>query len=498
MSNFVSKIGNIALDATFFLRFPEFFLPQKEKNWWQVQKEVYKFLAERDFVSIEFLDEATPRTVKANIKNMPFSLVIRKTGLIYLVALVYLLSAGFLFQRYRSPPGCTCTFFLIFGALYFISAAPVISRPLTLHPFCFQLLTKFIYIAAGGLITLVHFAFVFPKPKNIILKYPRIPYVFYGYYLLTVFLYFSGIIAFATTFPFLCFWTVVMIGAFVHSLVKENDTFLKKQIRLSLLAPSIVGSIFILLNLLPGLLGVTPMRFTSFALLSLILPFALPSAIDNFYLYQKRIEMERKTQKEKERIRQELHDTILNNLANISISSETAIRFLEKDTAKVEDRLKTIKELAKDSSRQLRGFLWITNETHGNWEDFCEYLRKYGHELLKHLNIDFELNVSKNILNFSPPSLLTKVCLYQIFREAMTNIVKHSCADTVTVNISCIEKTLLFEIRDNGKGFEIKNVKEGHYGLKNMKKRIEELKGSFTIKSQIGQGTYIKITLPLE
>lgn len=494
----ILRIEQIPLDSNLFLRLPEFFTPRQEKDWWHRHEMLYRLLTERDSVRVKFSDNTgTAREVEARVTLMPFSLIIKRTGLIYFVALIFLLSAGSVFQRHRCLSGTLCAFFLVSMAIYFISAAPVVGRSLTLNPLLFQMLIKSVYIAAGGMITLVHFAFVFPRPKEILTRFPRLSHIFYGYFMVTIILYLSGLIAFGATFPFLCFWIALMAGALLHSLLKEKDTFLRKQIRLSLMAPLLVGTIFIVLNLLPEVLGISSMRFTSFALFSLILPFALPSAIDNLRLYQERLEMEQKTQREKERTREELHDTILNNLANISVSSEVALKFLENKAAGVKDRLRLIKELARDSSRQLRGFLWIIDERHNTWEDFSGYLRKCGHDLLGHLEADFELEASQALMKLSPPCLSIRVCLYQVFREAITNIISHSQADTVRAALSGNKEGVILKIKDNGIGFKLESPKEGHYGLKNMKKRVEEFHGLFNVNSRPGQGTRIEVRVPL-
>ena len=52
------------------------------------------------------------------------------------------------------------------------------------------------------------------------------------------------------------------------------------------------------------------------------------------------------------------------------------------------------------------------------------------------------------------------------------------------------------EIQDNGQGFSRKEIIEGR-GLNNMTQRAEELGGSLSIESTIGQGTILNVTIPL-
>ncbi len=103
----------------------------------------------------------------------------KKTGLIYLSGLIYIISAITVFRKHRSESGLVLSYFLIFGGLYLISSAPIVSRSITLITFYFRLLVDLDYIAAGGLMTLVHFAFLFPRPKEIVKKNPYLPYVIF-------------------------------------------------------------------------------------------------------------------------------------------------------------------------------------------------------------------------------------------------------------------------------------------------------------------------------
>jgi hypothetical protein len=128
------------------------------------------------------------------------------------VALLYLFSALSVFQRHHSLPGTLLACFFVACALDFTSSAPIVSRSVTLQPGHFQLLVACLYAAAGGLIALVHFAFVFPAPKAFLRHWPWFPGILYGYFGGTVTLYGTSLIAFGATFPFFCLWIFVMIG----------------------------------------------------------------------------------------------------------------------------------------------------------------------------------------------------------------------------------------------------------------------------------------------
>lgn len=176
------RIEDLSLEPTFIHRLPEFLTPAPETNWWQIQERVYTVLKGRESVDVEVTGtDGIPRGLQARVGVMPFAEIIQRAGLIYFVALIYLVSAIALYRRHRSPPRPLLACFLLSGALYLITSAPVASRALTLHPLSFKLLTAFLYAAAGGMITLLHFAFVFPEPKAMLRKCPWIPSLFYVY-----------------------------------------------------------------------------------------------------------------------------------------------------------------------------------------------------------------------------------------------------------------------------------------------------------------------------
>jgi NarL family two-component system sensor histidine kinase LiaS len=64
------------------------------------------------------------------------------------------------------------------------------------------------------------------------------------------------------------------------------------------------------------------------------------------------------------------------------------------------------------------------------------------------------------------------------------------------VDISYNEKAFEMRIIDDGVGFNLENNTEGSYGLKNMRKRAEEMGGILNIISKEGKGTEISIVLP--
>jgi signal transduction histidine kinase len=89
-----------------------------------------------------------------------------------------------------------------------------------------------------------------------------------------------------------------------------------------------------------------------------------------------------------------------------------------------------------------------------------------------------------------------KLQIYKLAQELLANVKKHSGASNISLQIIKDKKNLVLSMEDDGKGFDIKESVAG-YGLKNMEKRIKDLKGNLNIDSKPGKGTFISFTIPV-
>ena len=98
----IQSIEHIKLDHSSFKRLPEFFTPKEETSWWKMQDKLYSILMENSSVVVEFTEKrGIAREVEVVVGFMSLLEVIERTGLIYLVALIYIISAVSVFQRHR-------------------------------------------------------------------------------------------------------------------------------------------------------------------------------------------------------------------------------------------------------------------------------------------------------------------------------------------------------------------------------------------------------------
>lgn len=94
----------------------------------------------------------------------------------------------------------------------------------------------------------------------------------------------------------------------------------------------------------------------------------------------------------------------------------------------------------------------------------------------------------------------TAMALYRIIQESLTNVIRHSGGDLVTITIEIRDKHIFLNIVDNGVGFLAEIIyerrRENRLGVYGMMERVELLGGTFRIESQPGQGTNIKVIVP--
>src|SRR5581483_753096 len=95
-----------------------------------------------------------------------------------------------------------------------------------------------------------------------------------------------------------------------------------------------------------------------------------------------------------------------------------------------------------------------------------------------------------------PPEVRHNVFL--AFKEAVNNVVKHAEAREAQIRLKLHSQIFILEIADNGKGISDLQSKQNRNGLKNMRKRMEDIGGSFEISPAEERGTIARLIVPLE
>ena len=92
-------------------------------------------------------------------------------------------------------------------------------------------------------------------------------------------------------------------------------------------------------------------------------------------------------------------------------------------------------------------------------------------------------------------SVQVRAGIYRILHEALSNVLQHSGASEVQVELEVDSDSVRMSVKDNGVGFNMVEARSG-FGLDNMRRRAEEMGGRFRIASEEGAGTDVGVHLP--
>jgi PAS domain S-box-containing protein len=211
---------------------------------------------------------------------------------------------------------------------------------------------------------------------------------------------------------------------------------------------------------------------------------------DNIRQYQARMEDEKHYQAEKEKILKDLHDGVGGATMNMNLLAELALR--ESSLPAIKKALATISELGRENLSEIQRFLYSLDAAKTNWHIFTSDMRHYGSTMIEPHGMTFDLEATAGNREGQFDSLLS-LNLFRIYKEALSNIVKHSRAKAVTVVLTVGRDNILLTIHDDGIGLDSRN--ESGRGLKHMRARAEEMGGRLTVSSD--QGTTVRLDLPL-
>jgi signal transduction histidine kinase len=197
-------------------------------------------------------------------------------------------------------------------------------------------------------------------------------------------------------------------------------------------------------------------------------------------------------EKEKQFIGAELHDNINQQLTTAKlyldlarVNEEMRMDLIEKSGMVVSKAINEIRALSKS-------LIPPTIKDIGLIESLQEIVDSYS--LVQKFKIIFK---STEVLNELDEDL--KLSIYRIVQEHMNNIVKYSEADNVWIRFDETQGQVLLSIRDDGKGFDVKNtIRSKGVGLLNMKNRLELYNGTFEIDSAPARGCTLRISIPLK
>lgn len=196
---------------------------------------------------------------------------------------------------------------------------------------------------------------------------------------------------------------------------------------------------------------------------------------------------------ERRRLRQEVHDTLAQELGFLSLQArqiQDALPYLtpEKLLSQVTALQRSLQR-SYISVREHLDALSLEQDFH-----LVPALAELGREFSAASGIVMETALPKGETGLPP---MAEVQLIRVVQEALSNVRKHSEARHVWLTMSTYPRTVELLVKDDGRGFDPTELPaRGGYGLRNIRERVEGLGGTVTITSSPGQGTLVRVVLP--
>ena len=191
----------------------------------------------------------------------------------------------------------------------------------------------------------------------------------------------------------------------------------------------------------------------------------------------------------------DLHDGIGGLTASVAILSEMGRR----DAADEQDRVRfqRITLLASESGAEIHSLMNTMEARDVQWPDLIVECRRHGNLVIPGHGMSFDLSVS-GPSDQPGPGLFPGMSLLRVFKEALTNAVKHSGATRIEATMEFAPASFRLTVRDNGRGMGA--TPGSGRGQTSMAARVQELGGTMTCRSKQGteqQGTELVFEIPL-
>ncbi|MBK6754128.1 MAG: hypothetical protein IPG69_11185 [Flavobacteriales bacterium] len=245
-------------------------------------------------------------------------------------------------------------------------------------------------------------------------------------------------------------------------------------------------------RVLPPIWGTWWFRVVTLALVALLVWAGARAYVRGRLREQReRLEREQAVLSERMRIAGDMHDDMGAGLSALKLRSEMALR-MEKDPAKRE-QLSNLAGTAGELIGSMRQIIWTMNQDQATVEDLVVYTSSYARSYCEQHGLMIEVTTGGTW-----PSLLLSTeqrrNVFLVVKEALHNTVKHANARRVRLEMR-FANGLEVLVADDGIGVASgSEVGEGN-GMRNMRKRVETLHGSFTVHAD--GGTVVRFSVPL-
>lgn len=209
-------------------------------------------------------------------------------------------------------------------------------------------------------------------------------------------------------------------------------------------------------------------------------------------------EVERVRKEENEKVRKaaalDLHDEFGNGLTRISMLIEMARIHIPQENKEANSVLDVISQNSQRLYQGTKDFIWSINPGNDNLYEIIIRIKDFGDELFYGTGCTFQVHGLKEEFRTVKQLPSAGRNITMIFKEALSNIIKHSKATQVELIVESNGSAIAIKLKDNGIGFETVAGKNS-FGLSNMQQRANRAGVGINIHSEKNKGTEITLTI---
>jgi len=187
-------------------------------------------------------------------------------------------------------------------------------------------------------------------------------------------------------------------------------------------------------------------------------------------------------QEERNRISADMHDDLGAGMTTIRLYSELAKSKLSDNPI---PEIEKISSSANELLNKMNAIIWSMSSSNDSLGNMIAYIRSYALEYFEDSGVNCRINIPENLPNIEVIGEIRRN-VFLVVKEALNNILKHSKATEVEITLERNGDELSLYIQDNGIGINLNSLRQFGNGLKNMKKRMNDVSIEFSIENRNG------------
>ena len=198
--------------------------------------------------------------------------------------------------------------------------------------------------------------------------------------------------------------------------------------------------------------------------------------------FESQIAIIKAQQEERNRISADMHDDLGAGMTTIRLYSELAKNKL------LDNPIPEIDKISSSSNEllnKMNAIIWSMSSSNDSLGNLTAYIRSYALEYFEGSGVDCRISIPDDLPNIEVIGEIRRN-VFLVVKEALNNILKHARATKVTITLERVANGLTLYIHDNGVGIDMDKLRQFSNGLKNMKKRMNDVNIDFSIENKDG------------